>query len=59
MRKLYYSCGFGFRTLDVEEAKSYCKKKGFDIIQIYNDDLMYVGFLEYDKDNYCWHREYC
>lgn len=59
MRRIYYSCGSGFRTLDVEEAKKYCLQKGFDLIQLYNDDLCFVGYLEYNKDTDSWKREYC
>ncbi len=36
MKKLYYSCGIGFRTFDLEEAKKYCQHKNFDLIHIIN-----------------------
>ena len=29
MRELYYSCGFGFRTFDLEEAKKILSEKTF------------------------------
>ena len=58
MRKLYYSCGFGFHTFDLEEAKKYCLHKNFDLIHIINDDLKEVGCFSYDKKNHIWKREY-
>lgn len=43
MRKLYYSCGFGFHTFDLEEAKKYCLHKNFNLIHIINDNLKEIG----------------
>lgn len=54
MNKLYYSCGFGFRTFDLEEAKKYCLQKNFNLIRIINDNLKEVGYFVYDKKNNIW-----
>ena len=44
MRKLYYSCGFGFHT--------------FDLIHIINNDnLSEIGCIFYDEKNYIWKEE--
>ena len=57
MRKLYYSCGFGFHTFDLEEAKKYCLHKNFDLIHIINDNLREIGCFFYDEKNYIWKEE--
>lgn len=58
MRKLYYSCGFGFKTFDLEEAKKYCLHKNFTVIHIINiDNLKETAYLVYDKKNYIWKEE--
>ena len=58
MKKLYYSCGFGFHTFDLEEAKKYCLQKNFDLIHIINNDnLREIGCFVYDKKNYIWKEE--
>ena len=57
MRELYYSCGFGFRTFDLEEAKKYCLKKHFDLIHIMNNNLREIGCIFYDKKNHIWKEE--
>lgn len=58
MRKLYYSCGFGFHTFHLEEAKKYCQHKNFTAIHIINiDNLKEIGFFVYDKKNYIWKEE--
>lgn len=54
MQKLYYSCGFGFHTFNLEEAKKYCLRKNFNLIHIINDNLREVGCLFYDKKNSIW-----
>ena len=55
MRELYYSCGFGFHTFDLEEAKKYCLHKNFDVIHIIkNDNLREIGCFFYDKKNHIW-----
>ena len=54
MQKLYYSCGFGFRTFDLEKAKEYCLRKKLNIIHIVNDNLREIGYLFYDKKNCVW-----
>ena len=59
MKKLYYSCGFGFRTFDLEEAKKYCLQKNFDLIHIINIDNLRgigieIGCIVYDEKNYIW-----
>ena len=57
MRELYYSCGFGFRTFDLEEAKKYCLNKHFDLIHIMNNNLREIGCIFYDKKNHIWKEE--
>ena len=57
MRKLYYSCGFGFYTFDLEEAKKYCLHKNFNLIHIMNDNLREIGCFVYDKKNHIWKEE--
>ena len=54
---IYYSCGFGFRTFDLEEAKKYCLKKHFDLIHIMNNNLREIGCIFYDKKNHIWKEE--
>ena len=56
MGELYYSCGFGFHTFDLEEAKKYCLHKHFDLIHIINN-LREIGCIFYDKKNYIWKEE--
>ena len=57
MGELYYSCGFGFHTFDLEEAKKYCLHKHFDLIHIINN-LREIGCIFYDKKNYIWKEEF-
>ena len=57
MTKLYYSCGFGFRTFDLEEAKKYCLNKKFNLIHIINDNLREIGCFYYDEKNHIWKEE--
>lgn len=53
--KYIYNCGFGFKTLKLDEAKEYCKSNGFQRIQIYNsDNLKFVGLYEYQTRNKTW-----
>ena len=57
MRELYYSCGFGFHTFDLEEAKKYCLNKHYDLIHIMNNNLREIGCIFYDKKNHIWKEE--
>ena len=57
MGELYYSCGFGFHTFDLEEAKKYCLHKHFDLIHIMNNNLREIGCIFYDKKNHIWKEE--
>ena len=57
MRKLYYTCGFGFQTFDLEEAKKYCLHKNFDLIHIVDDNLREIGCFSYDEKNHIWKEE--
>ena len=57
MKNLYYSCGFGFHTFDLEEAKKYCLQKKFDLIHIVDDNLREIGCFSYDEKNHIWKEE--
>ena len=57
MKKLYYSCGFGFHTFDLEEAKKFCLHKKFNLIHIINDNLTEIGCFVYDEKYHIWKEE--